>query len=261
MPIVSLNNAEIFYEVKGAGPPIVFTHGHSMNHQQWEPQVKALSEDFQIITWDVRGHGSSTLPNGKVDPRDFSKDLHDLLSYLKVDKALICGLSMGGHISLQTAAYYPKKVSGLILIGTPFTNTFNWFEKYGARIGLLFLRILPYKWTAEITATTMSKVNSQNKSYVMESFNQMTKSTFLRHWSGNLKLESKELLPLITCPTLILHGDRDKLVARQQEVLRSSISQADFKTITNADHLTNRDNPKKVTEAIQAFFHSYSSKL
>ncbi|MDQ0208770.1 alpha/beta fold hydrolase [Alkalicoccobacillus murimartini] len=114
MPVVTLNGVDLYYEIKGEGPPLIFTHGHSMNHEQWEPQVNALSSFYQIITWDARGHGHSTLPPGPVDPRDFSRDLHSLIDYLQLKSVVLCGLSMGGHISLQTALFYPEKIRGLI---------------------------------------------------------------------------------------------------------------------------------------------------
>ncbi|TSB45998.1 alpha/beta fold hydrolase [Alkalicoccobacillus porphyridii] len=259
MPYLQVNGAKIYYEVSGSGPAVVFTHGHSMNHKQWHPQIEALAENYQTITWDVRGHGHSTLPPGEVNPRDFSKDLNALLNHLQIRNAVLCGLSMGGHISIQTAAYYPEKVKGLILIGTPFTNRFNWFEKYGAPFSKLSLRILPYSWTKELTASILSKFNPSNKSYVRESFSQINKADFLRHWSGNLKMESTHLLDHITCPTLILHGDQDKMVARQQSLLKSAIKGSEFKTISNADHLTNLDNPTEVTEVIHSFLISHHS--
>ena len=257
MPHLQVNGAKIYYEVSGTGPAIVFTHGHSMNHKQWQPQIEALATNYQTITWDVRGHGRSTLPPGKVNPRDFSKDLTQLLHHLNIKNAVLCGLSMGGHISIQTAAYYPEKVKGLILIGTPYTNRFNWFEKYAAPFSLLSLRVLPFSWTRDITASFMSKINLANKMYVKESFNQMTKTDFLRHWTGNLKMESEHLLSAITCPTTILHGDHDKMVARQQHTLKQAIQGAQFKTISDADHLTNLDNPDEVTEAIQSFMTTH----
>ncbi|MDQ0208769.1 alpha/beta fold hydrolase [Alkalicoccobacillus murimartini] len=81
----------------------------------------------------------------------------------------------------------------------------------------------------------------------------MTKSKFLRHWAGNLKMESREQLHHIKCPTLILHGEQDKMVARQQQILSTSIPHSLFQPIKHADHLTNRDNPEDVTKAIHTF--------
>jgi 3-oxoadipate enol-lactonase len=123
MPELLSNEAKLYYDVRGEGFPIIFTHGASWNHLQWKKQVEFFKDKFKVITWDVRGHGYSTLPDGPVNSEDFSSDLIALMDHLKLDKAILCGLSMGGHISLQTAIRYPERVKSLILIGTPCSNT------------------------------------------------------------------------------------------------------------------------------------------
>jgi 3-oxoadipate enol-lactonase len=119
MPELLSNEAKLYYDVRGEGFPIIFTHGASWNHLQWKKQVEFFKDKFKVITWDVRGHGYSTLPDGPVNSEDFSSDLIALMDHLKLDKAILCGLSMGGHISLQTAIRYPERVKSLILIVTP----------------------------------------------------------------------------------------------------------------------------------------------
>ncbi|OUS68405.1 alpha/beta hydrolase [Paenibacillus sp. MY03] len=253
MPVSRINGTDIYYEVAGTGTPIVFTHGHSMYRKQWEPQVAALSSRYQTIVWDVRGHGDSGLPPGEVDPEDFSRDLKGLLDHLELRSAVLCGLSMGGHISLQTAVRYPDYVQGLILIGTPFTNTFNRFERYAAPFSQFSLRYLPFGQTAKWTASAMSSHNPSNRDFVLESFGKMTKDGFLRHWSGNLRMESRDDLHRVACLTLILHGEHDNMVGRQQPYLREHIRRAVFHSIPNAHHLTNRDNPEAVNRHIEEF--------
>ena len=143
MPVYKGREVDLYYEVKGEGKPLVFTHGASWNHKQWRPQVDAFSRRYQTVVWDIRGHGASSLPHGKVDSEDFSRDLADLLSELGIEQATLCGLSLGGHISLQTAVRYPEKVAALILIGTPFTNAFNWFERMFVPVNRLTSYLMP----------------------------------------------------------------------------------------------------------------------
>lgn len=95
MPECQLDEVTLYYEVQGSGRPIIFTHGASWNHKQWKRQVEYFSRYYQTIVWDVRGHGCSTLPQGKVDPEDFNRDLIRLLDYLEIERAVLCGLSLG----------------------------------------------------------------------------------------------------------------------------------------------------------------------
>jgi 3-oxoadipate enol-lactonase len=257
MPTCATQNATLFYEDQGSGPAIVFTHGHSLHHGQWAPQVAALSSRYRTITWDVRGHGQSSLPPGTVDPEDFSRDLVRLMDARGLESAILCGLSMGGHISLQTAVRRPERVKGLILIGTPFTNAFDAFDRLAVPFNRGFIRLLPLRLTARLTADLLSRINPANRQLIEESFETMPRDHFIRHWDGNLRMESRADLGKVMCPTLILHGEHDSMVRRQQAYLAANIRGAELHTIPNAHHLTNLDNPEAVTTHIERFMERW----
>lgn len=250
MPVVELADVRLYYEEYGQGDVIVFTHGNSMFHGQWQPQVDEFAKTHRVIVWDVRGHGKSTLPPGEVDPESFSRDLIGLLDALEIKTAVLCGLSMGGHISLQAAVRYPERVRALVLIGTPFSNNYHWYDKYLVAMNLWSVRLLPYKTTVWLTTYA---VNPQHRDIVEQGFGFMTHEQFLRQWAGNLRLETKHDLHKVQCPTLILHGEKDALVARQQKTLTEGIAGAQYHRIPNAGHLTNLDNPEAVNECMREF--------
>ncbi len=215
MSIYEVNNVKLYYEVRGTGQPIVFTHGASFNHKQWEKQVDYFSQFYQTVVWDVRGHGYSTLPAGKVNSNDFSKDLNGLLDHLEIKSAVLCGLSMGGHISLQTAFKYPKRVAGLILIGTPFTNTFNWYEKLFVPFNRWSSRLLSMKHSARLSAKMMSKFNPDNQTYIEEAVQMIPHNNWIRVWDAITRMESRDSLHKVAFPTLLLCGDHDTMTLRQ----------------------------------------------
>lgn len=247
------NHARLFYETRGEGRPIVFTHGASWNHKMWKPQVDYFSRSYHTLAWDVRGHGYSSLPEGKVNSEDFSKDLIALLDHLSIEKAALCGLSMGGHISLQTAVRYPERVEALILLGTPFTNTFNWFEKLFVPFNRWSSRIIPMRLSGRLQASMLSKFNPANKAYIEKAFAQIQHDNWIRVWDAVTRMESREDLQKIDCPTLILQGDHDTMIRRQQEYMKAHITKSELKIISNAQHATNLDNPDEVNEQIQSF--------
>lgn len=250
MPTIEINNATLYYEVKGAGETLLFTHGASWDLQQWKPQVEELSKSFKVITWDVRGHGKSSLPKGKVDSEDFVKDLVGLLEHLEVKQAHLCGLSMGGHISLQTAVRYPKLVKSLILIGTPYTNSYNWIEKVFVPINRWSSKFIPMYMMASIQAKTLSKFNRGNKQYIKETVSSIPLNYWIRIWDSVSRMESGEDLSKINCPTLILQGDHDNMTERQQKEMAYRIPHSKMIYIKNAHHATNLDNPKDVNYEI-----------
>ncbi|WP_078592924.1 alpha/beta fold hydrolase [Evansella clarkii] len=253
MPVLTSNNVTLYYENQGEGKAIIFTHGASWNHKQWHPQVDYFSENYQTVVWDVRGHGQSSLPKGKVDSEDFSRDLIALLDHLNIEKAVLCGLSMGGHISLQTAIRYPDRVEALILIGTPFTNSFNWYEKIFVPVNRFSNRLIPMSAAGKIQAKMLSKFNPDNKDYIQEAFEMIDRNNWNRVWDAVTRMESGKDLEKVKCPTLLLQGDHDTMIMREQKAMMEKIKNAQLKIIKNAHHATNLDNPDEVNRVIQEF--------
>ena len=77
-------------------PVIIFIHGFPLNKTMWDNQVDALKENYRVISYDIRGHGDSEQGNEDFFINLFVKDLLHLMDALKIEKASICGLSMGG---------------------------------------------------------------------------------------------------------------------------------------------------------------------
>lgn len=103
-----------------AGPPIALAHGFTVSLEMWMPQSEALSRRRRLITWDARGHGGSSAPEEieSYTMPSLARDLHELLHGLDVDRAIIGGMSFGGHIALQYAVDHPERVEALILSDT-----------------------------------------------------------------------------------------------------------------------------------------------
>jgi 3-oxoadipate enol-lactonase len=255
MPELLSNEAKLYYDVRGEGFPIIFTHGASWNHLQWKKQVEFFKDKFKVITWDVRGHGYSTLPDGPVNSEDFSSDLIALMDHLKLDKAILCGLSMGGHISLQTAIRYPERVKSLILIGTPCSNTLNLYEKVFVPINRFSSKIISMQLSAKLQAKMLSQFSRENYDYIISAFSMISKDNWIRVWDAVTRMESKHNLHQVKCPTLLLIGDHDTLTRRHQPYMHDRIHNSTLRTINNAHHGTNLDNPRAVNEEIMNFIN------
>ena len=118
MPFASINGIELYYEVHGQGPALVFAHGGGGSHLSWWQQVPAFSDSFSVITFDHRSFGlSRDVPDGP-GPEAFVQDLVALLDHLEVEKAVLAGQSMGGWTVGCFAAAHPQRTNGLILCDT-----------------------------------------------------------------------------------------------------------------------------------------------
>jgi pimeloyl-ACP methyl ester carboxylesterase len=109
-----VNGARLYYEAMGKGPAVVLVHGGLVDSRLWDGQMKPLSKHFRVVRYDIRGYGRSAAPTGEYYPHE---DLRALLDYLKIDKATLVGLSLGGIVSADFALEYPARVERLVLAG------------------------------------------------------------------------------------------------------------------------------------------------
>ena len=116
MPQQTINGQRIYYEdTLGKGPPVVLSHGLLMDHEMFGPQVEALHSDYRVITWDQRCHGLTESTADAFTYWDSADDLAGLLDHLKVQQAVLGGMSQGGFVSMRLAVRHPERVGALVL--------------------------------------------------------------------------------------------------------------------------------------------------
>ena len=118
MPKAQVNGIELYYEVHGNGPAVVFAHGAGGNHLSWWQQVPVFASKYRCITFDHRGFGQSPdVPNGPGGGA-FVDDLKQLLEQLRIDRISLVAQSMGGRTCLGFTLAYPERVQALVMADT-----------------------------------------------------------------------------------------------------------------------------------------------
>ncbi len=120
MPKIKANGIELYYEIHGAGKPLVLISGIGYSLWQWHRMVPFLEKHFQVIAFDNRGVGQSDKPAGPYSAHMLAADTAELLDALDIEKAIVVGHSMGGFIAQAMALDFPSKVEKLILCSTNF---------------------------------------------------------------------------------------------------------------------------------------------
>jgi 3-oxoadipate enol-lactonase len=117
MPVCTIDDININYRVYGKGFPLVLIHPFRASLEFWAPQVEKLSPRYQIIVYDVRGHGLSSAPAGEENYTldILVGDLHNLLEHLNIKRAYVGGLSLGGAIALGYTCRHPDRVKALLV--------------------------------------------------------------------------------------------------------------------------------------------------
>jgi len=117
--IANVNNFDLSYDDLGeGGVPLIFLHGFPFSKQMWKEQLEFLKSSNRVIACDIRGFGNSKDEVSVLSIDLFGDDLIQFMDYLNIDKAIVCGLSMGGYIALNAIKRFPDRFEGLILCDT-----------------------------------------------------------------------------------------------------------------------------------------------
>ncbi len=120
MPYMSHDDVQIHYQIEGPSdaPVLLFSNSLGTSLEMWDPQAEALSSKFQVLRYDTRGHGKSSVPTGPYNIAQLGTDVVCLLDHLDIQRAHVCGLSMGGITAMWLAIHKPERIHQLILSNT-----------------------------------------------------------------------------------------------------------------------------------------------
>ncbi|HCA82114.1 MAG TPA: alpha/beta hydrolase [Bacteroidetes bacterium] len=231
------------------GVPIVFIHGFPFNHMMWDPQMKALPNHYRAITYDIRGHGESAVGDGQYSLEFFVDDLLGLLDHLVIDKAILCGLSMGGYIALRAYERFPERIRALVLCDTKSEGDAN--EARVKRAGTVrSVKTAGVAQFAEDFAKLVFAPQSfQTHPDAVEAIKIAIRENSPIGISGaalalGMRTDTTAVLPRIKVPTLLLVGEHDALTPpAASEALQRQIPNAELHVIPAAGHMSNLENP------------------
>ncbi|HKZ16341.1 MAG TPA: alpha/beta fold hydrolase [Geobacteraceae bacterium] len=246
-----LNVDETCYieEGKKDGLPVVLVHGMVFDHRMWLPQIDALRDHFRVIAYDVRGHGKSAVGDGQYTHRMFAEDVVALMDHLQIERAVMCGLSMGGAISLRTIELYPERIRALVLCDCHSAADSNeakyWRElaiKAVKQNGLeTFADVFVKKLFAPRTFSTRPDIVELIRSMVLGTSPLAVCGALLAQAA---RTDTTDTLPGIKVPTLLLCGEEDTLTPPSlMRSMHEKIPLSELRIISCAGHVSNLENP------------------
>src|SRR4030088_1102726 len=113
------DGVRLYYEETGSGTPVIFVHEYAGDHRAWEPQMRHFGQRYRAITFAARGYPPSDVPEdvAKYSQARAADDIGSVLSHLKIDKAHVVGLSMGGFATLHFGFRHPARALSLVVAG------------------------------------------------------------------------------------------------------------------------------------------------
>lgn len=238
---------------------IIFVHGFPLDNSMWKNQVKFLQRDYFCITYDIRGLGSSYVGDGQYTMEAFVWDLFSIIDELKIAKPVLCGLSMGGYISLRAVEVAQEKFSGLILCDTKSEADDNNGKLIRAnKINQINVKGIE-NFAEEFLSTVFFEDTIKNNKKLYDEFLEIAKSQNPIGVKGALiamlgRTDTTEFLSKIKIPTLVISGAFDKLTPPlQMRKLADKIKDSEFASIPFAGHMTPLENPQMVNDLIKGF--------
>ena len=253
-PRTGTSSAGLYYEVSGAGDPIVLIHGFSVDRRMWDLQMPALQGRFTVIRYDLRGHGKSAPPSS---PYSTSDDLRSVLDAVDVRRAALVGLSAGAQVATDFALAYPDRVTRLVLtapgVGGMAMPPLPWMQPVlqaatagePERAASLWAEtpIMTLRNDTSAAATLRELVMSNSRVW-----------TFRTNPVQPLTPPAIKRLSEIKVPALVIVGDRDlPHIVEAANVLATGIAGAKLVTMPGAGHIVNIDARERFTEQVVRF--------
>lgn len=254
---------KIYYrtnEFKPERPTLVFIHGISGSSSAWWPYEKIFENKYNILTYDIRGHGmSKKYPNYEdYEITNFVKDFHDLLIYLNISKFVLLSSSFGTLIAREYLKQYREIVIALIFTSTEDYQDDAFILKIGRPILKIITNILSFLPFNPKPRGHVDYSKIKNSDWSIERNFADTRNTGLRSQFYTIRqsfLPGREYdLEKIDVPTLIIHGEKDSLVPIENAfVFSKKIKNSKFVEISNFDHDIHHNAVKEMSEAIEDF--------
>lgn len=208
-------DADLYYEVTGAGPALVFAHGLGGNHISWWQQVPHFARRYTCIVFSHRGFPPSGRVPGVRAPDLYADDLAALLDALEVSEATLVGQSMGGWTCLEYALRRPERVRALVMASTSGTLDFNQLGDAGIAD---WVRRAPAA-LAELAARGIHPASGERMAreqpalaHLYGQILELADGAFreeVRQRLGELRTRPPALLGQLSMPVLFITGDED----------------------------------------------------
>jgi len=251
---------EVHYEL--TGPPgalvVVLPCSLGTDMSMWDPQLARLRRSMRVLRYDMRGHGASPVPDGPYSIADLGADLLSLLDRLEIERAALCGVSIGGMTSIWTAARAPDRVHRLVVCcssayldpGGAYRERARAVRDHGIeRIADTALG----RWFTQGYRDTHPDVIRRMRDVLVA----IAPEGYAGCCEAIADMDLRGELGAVRAPTLVISGRDDPATPPEHgRLIADGIPGADFEVVSDAAHLANIQQPEVVGELIERHLRS-----
>jgi pimeloyl-ACP methyl ester carboxylesterase len=261
------DGVKLHYEEIGAGAPVVFVHEFAADHRSWEMQMRHFGQRYRCITFGARGYPPSDVPE---KPESYSQnraadDILAVMDHLKIDKAHVVGLSMGGFATLHFGFRHPTRALSLVVAGVGYGAEKDQQAKFKGEVEVVAKSLTTEGMAkfAEKYAYGPTRVQFENKD--PRGFAQFKKELGEHSalGSANTQLGVQAQRPslydlldkmrALTVPTLVLTGDEDWPCLTPSVLMKREIPSAALAVMPNCGHTINLEDPDLFNQIVGDF--------
>jgi pimeloyl-ACP methyl ester carboxylesterase len=268
MPFATTDDGvKLYYEETGAGAPVVFVHEFAADHRSWEMQLRHFGQRYRCITFSARGYPPSDVPE---KPESYSQnratdDILAVMDHLKIQKAHVVGLSMGGFATLHFGFRHPTRALSLVVAGVGYGAEKEQQAKFKGEVEFVAKSLLSegMEKFAGKYAYGPTRVQFENKD--PRGFAQFKKELGEHSALGSANTQVGvqgqrpslydllDKMRAMTVPTLVLTGDEDWPCLAPSVLMKREIPSAALAVMPNCGHTINLEDPDLFNQIVGDF--------
>jgi len=260
------DGVKLYYEEAGSGTPLIFIHEFAGDYRSWEPQMRSLSRYFRCIAYNTRGFPPSDVPDdgSKYSQAAARDDVVAVLNHLKIDRAHVCGLSMGGFAALHVGITYPKRCRSLVIGGCGYGAEPDKKEKFVAECEAA-ASSFEANWDEAARKYALGPTRLQYQAKDPRGWQEFSDQLAGSSGKGHALTmrgvqmrrpslwELREDMKKIDIPTLILTGDEDDPCLEPGLLMKRHIPTSGLVVLPFSGHTINIEEPDAFNREVLAF--------
>jgi len=243
---VDVNDIKVYYEIYGAGEPLLLLHGNSGSIENFIYQIPELSKHFKVIAVDSRAQGRTSDSDQEITYALLSSDMSKLIDKLNLKQVNVVGWSDGGNIGLELAYAYPEKILKVVTLGANYTHE-NWMAPADC------VKMNPNDLLIKRTAEMLTKFKTSTKRLSPDTIRLPIIRKKLADLMEKYPNFTTAQLKTINVPFLIIAGDHDAINLNQTIELFTNLPKSQLYIVPHASHIVAAENPELINNAIIRF--------
>ncbi|MEO8932668.1 MAG: alpha/beta hydrolase [Xanthomarina sp.] len=253
---ITYKNISVFYTDQGSGEPIVLLHGFLENSTMWNELILEISKTHRVIALDLLGHGKTECLGYIHSMELMAQAVKAVLSYLKINKSILIGHSMGGYVALAYAEKHPNSLNGICLMNSTFLA--DDLARQNIRIRANNMAKTNFESLVHMSFTNLFSAESKNnyRNQLETALNEALKTPLQGYMAANegmmIRKDRTQIFKNLRCKKLLIIGKKDPIV--DGKILKDILKDSDVEIAEFSEgHMSHIENSKELTYKVMHF--------